>query len=72
MTVSSHEVTTLPIFNIVAIAGFERNYTVNETDGLVEVCVLVTNPPPMEELVFPITLTKQTRDVTATGKLVFL
>ena len=55
-------------FVIVAVAGFERNYTVNETDRSVEVCVLVTNPPPEQELVFQITLTTQNRNVTALGK----
>ena len=55
-------------FIIVFVVGFERtSYTVNETDGTVEVCVVVTNPPPTEDLVSLIFLTVQTRDVTAIG-----
>ncbi len=34
------------IFFAVAFVGFESSsYTVNERDGTVEVCVVVTNPP---------------------------
>ena len=31
-------------------------YTVNETDGVLEVCVVITNPPIEEDLPFPINL----------------
>ncbi len=58
---------------LVAVVGFERtNYTVNETDGFVEVCVVVTTPPPTEELVFPIVLRVTGRNVTATGMYVIM
>ncbi len=41
---------------LVIVVGFERNYTVNENGGMEEVCVVVTNPPASEELLFPIVL----------------
>lgn len=38
--------------------GFEQEcYTVNEMDGEQEVCVVVINPSPDEELLFDIALT---------------
>ena len=51
---------------IVHVAGFERtNYTFNESDIIGEICVLVTNPPMNEELVFRIALLISTIDGTA-------
>ena len=54
---------------IVAVAGFERDlYTVMESDDAIEVCVVVTNPPPTLELVFDIIMQIFTsRGGTATG-----
>ena len=51
---------------IVAVVGFERsNYTFNESDFFGEICILVTNPPMNEELVFRIALQTSTIDGTA-------
>ena len=51
---------------IVAVAGFEQtSYTFNESDIMGDVCILVTNPPINEELVFRITLLTSTMDGTA-------
>ena len=45
------------------------NYTVNETDGSQEVCIQIFNPPPNEQLAFPITLVYQSLDGTASKLL---
>lgn len=51
---------------VVAVVGFEQtSYTFNEFVLSGEVCVVVTNPPPIEELVFRITLQANSRAVTA-------
>lgn len=42
---------------IAAVVGFEKlQYIVNENDGSQEVCVIITNPPPNEDLVYSIDL----------------
>ena len=39
------------IFPTVLKVGFEQlNYTVSESDGVLEVCVVVINPPPSADL----------------------
>lgn len=49
-----------------AIVGFEQfNYTVRETDGSSQVCVIVVNPPSDVELTFVIYLGYETRTGTA-------
>ena len=54
---------------IVAFVGFESsNYTVNESDGTVEVCVVVTNPPEGTPLIFRIITQHLTRSGTAGNK----
>ena len=51
---------------IVAVVGFEQtSYTFNESDITGDVCILVTNPPMNEELVFRITLQTSAMDGTA-------
>ena len=46
--------------------GFEElNYTVKESAGTVEVCVIVISPPPTAELSVSVTLTPSTIDGTA-------
>lgn len=50
------------------IIGFERSYTVNEADGMVEVCAAVVFPSTEEELFVEVTLTVATIPGTA-GKL---
>ena len=53
---------------IVAVAGFEHpNYSINETGGSQEVCVLVFNPPQNYPLVTNILLlaSTSTQDSTA-------
>ena len=51
---------------LVAVVGFERpEYFVNETEGFVEICVNVTNPPATVDLVFTIFTEYQTRTGTA-------
>ena len=53
---------------LVAVVGFERpEYFVNETEGLVEICVNVTNPPTTVDLVFNIITEYQTRTGTASN-----
>ena len=34
------------------VVGFERNYTVSEDEGQVQVCVTVINPPPDQDIGF--------------------
>ena len=52
-------------FVIVALVGFEfSNYTANEDDGIVDICVILANPP----VGFDIELEYQSTRVTA-GKL---
>lgn len=51
---------------VVITVGFERSkYSVNETDGFVEVCVIVINPPSSEDLAFDIITEYQSRTGTA-------
>ena len=46
--------------------GFEElNYTVSESAGTVEVCVVVINPPPTADLGVDVTLSPSTIDGTA-------
>ena len=53
---------------LVAVVGFERpEYFVNETEGFVEICVNVTNPPATVDLVFTIITEYQTRTGTASN-----
>ena len=53
---------------LVAVVGFERpEYFVNETEGFVEICVNVTNPPATVDLVFTIFTEYQTRTGTASN-----
>ena len=56
-------------FSIVALVGFESSsYTVNESDGTVEVCIVVTNPPAGEPLIFILITQHSTRSGTAGKK----
>ena len=51
---------------IVALVGFESpTYTVTESDGSVEVCIVVTNPPADADLIFDIITLHVTRSGTA-------
>ena len=46
--------------------GFEElNYTVSESAGTVEVCVIVISPPPTADLDVTVTLSPSTIDGTA-------
>ena len=55
----------------VALVGFESpNYTVNESDGSVEVCIVVTNPPANEDLIFDIITHHVTRSGTAGNNII--
>ena len=57
---------TCNYFPIVLEIGFEEhNYAVNESAGTVEVCVIVINPPPTDDLDVTVTLTPSTIDGTA-------
>ena len=48
------------------VVGFERTlYTVAESDGPVEVCAIVTNPPMSEPLPSAFTLAANTAGATA-------
>lgn len=50
----------------VVTVGFEESsYSVSEMDGTVEVCVIMTNPPPDEDFTFHISLQHRTRTGTA-------
>ncbi len=51
--------------SIVAVVGFEfPSYSVEENDGALEVCIVVSNPPE-GELLFDIITLHVTRDGTA-------
>ena len=53
---------------LVAVVGFERpEYFASETEGFVEICVNVTNPPATVDLVFNIITEYQTRTGTASN-----
>ena len=46
--------------------GFEElNYTVSESAGTVEVCIIVISPPPTEDLDFTVALSPSTTNGTA-------
>ena len=46
--------------------GFEElNYTVSESAGTVEVCVVVISPPPTDDLDTTVALSPSTNDETA-------
>lgn len=46
----------------VVVVGFEQSeYSVNENDGHVEICILVKNPPPNEDLTTLIVTEYQTK-----------
>ena len=49
---------------LAVIVGFEQlQYTVNEAIGPVEVCIIMINPPPNENLIFEVV----TEYITVTG-----
>ncbi len=57
------------MYFIVVLVGFESSsYTVNENDGTVEVCIVVTNPPAEAPLIFRIITQHLTRSGTAGNK----
>ena len=48
------------------MVGFEElNYTVNESDGIVEVCAAITSPPEDADLNVTVILSASTIDGTA-------
>ena len=54
------------IFPTVLKVGFEHlNYTVSESDGVLEVCVVVINPPPSADLDVTVAVTPSTIAGTA-------
>ena len=54
------------LFFYTVVVSFEQpSYTFNESDAMGEVCVVVIDPPPLEELVFPVMLQASSRDITA-------
>ena len=54
------------IFSTELRVGFEElNYTVGESAGTVEVCVVVISPPPTEDLDITVALSPSTMDGTA-------
>lgn len=55
-----------------AVVGFEQSsYTFREDASVGEICVIVTNPQPTEELAFRITLDAYLRGITAC-KFIFI
>ena len=53
------------------MVGFEQlQYTVNEATGSVEVCIVMTNPPPGENLAFEIS-TEYITDAGSAGNIMY-
>ena len=52
-------------FHAVVVSFEQPSYTFNESAAMGEVCVVVIDPPPLEELVFRVMLQASSRDITA-------